>query len=321
MLRSLAREQLQIARLLRPAALGLIAVSLALLIAQMPVRAIAEGIERLSDRLGPWSAAVYVAAVVLFSLLCIPSWPMPFLAGALFGPWKGAALASFSTVAACAVSWGVARGLRRTVFRDALEASVRLRALERAIQKSSWRVVAAVRVSHFLPFGMQNYAFGLLDIRLSTVILTTWLVTLPGTILQAYLGHLGLHGMDSPMKSLAEEWQVWGIRLAGMGLIVSAMIYLGHFARSVYRETLHEELDTAFRREQAVHPERGWGTALLTALALALSITAGVATMHRDWVRQRIEQWIEERTAVALPVGARNSACPTCLTDGTPSTS
>ena len=56
----------------------------------------------------------------------------------------------------------------------------RIRAIYNALGDGGWKVVAAVRLSHGLPFGLQNFLFGLSSIPFWTYLITTWLVTLPG---------------------------------------------------------------------------------------------------------------------------------------------
>ncbi|MEX0703258.1 MAG: TVP38/TMEM64 family protein [Planctomycetales bacterium] len=258
----------------------------------LPIRQLAAGLQEWARTTGPWGAAIYVATFVLVTVCCLPTWPMPFVAGAAFGPWRGALLASGSCVLAAAICFAIARGVGRTSLRSSLEASPRMRALEHTVQRADWKIVAAVRVSHFLPFGMQNYAFGLTRIRFSTFVITTWAVTLPGIFLQAYLGHLGFASVEAWQERSAADWQTWGLRFAGLAAIAAAVIYIGHLGRSVYRTAVRAELEKELEAEEraaGTSPKRRWIAILLAALAILLVATATAAALSQEALREYFE--------------------------------
>jgi uncharacterized membrane protein YdjX (TVP38/TMEM64 family) len=218
---------------------------------------------------------------------------MPFLAGGLFGPVWGTFAASGSCVLSAAITFWIAGLLGRTRWRRVLERSPRMRALESTIQSADWKIVAAVRLSHFLPFGMQNYAFGLTSIRFRTFVLTTWLVTLPGTALQVYLGHLGFTSLDAWRESSLADWQTWAMRLGGLAVIAAAAGYVGRLAHSIYRQSVRKQLEREVESEQnADAAQDGWPVGTLALIALSVvSVALAVGTYaQQDDIRAYFER-------------------------------
>jgi uncharacterized membrane protein YdjX (TVP38/TMEM64 family) len=249
---------------------GLIVLALLALAWFLPLREWTFDLRHRAVGGGAWGALGFIGTFVLVSLACLPTWPLPIAAGALFGTVRGGLLASAACVTAAAAGFLAARGLGRTSMRRWLESSPRLRALEHTVAEAGWKVVAAVRVSHFLPFGMQNYAFGLTRIRLRTFLAMTWGVTFPGIMFQAYLGHVGFTSVEAWHERSAADWQTWGLRIGAGLLLAGAVIYIGRLGRTVYRTAIRRELEReleAERGSQGRSTRRPW-------LSVALGIAA-----------------------------------------------
>lgn len=259
----------------------------------IPIRELGKLLQVWADRLGLWGYVVYAVAFLLMTIFSIPVWVMPFVAGAAFGTVAGTWIGSLSCTLSAAVGFLIARTLRNTWLQKRLEASPRMRALERVVKTNNWKIVVAVRLSHFLTFGMQNYAFGLTKIGFWTFTLTTWVVTLPGITLQVYLGDLGFSSLESwQEKSLGE--QGWILRIAGLIAMVVAVTYLGYLGRSVYREAVAAPLDEALMSELARDrdvPRCPWASLLLCAFALMLLVTATLCVAERESLRESLEAW------------------------------
>jgi hypothetical protein len=173
-----------------------------------------------------------------------------------------------------------------------------MRALERIVEASNWRIVAAVRLSHFLTFGMQNYAFGFTKINMGTFLFATWAVTMPGTLLQVYLGDLGFTGVDSA-QVVSADWQQWALKIAGLAVIAAAVAYLGYQGRLIYREAVAERLDQALQSETSKQSDDRvpWGTVVLVVVALSMTATAIWSAVERESLRRAIEDQVASQAA------------------------
>jgi uncharacterized membrane protein YdjX (TVP38/TMEM64 family) len=293
----------------RRAAGLVIVISLAAIIWAMPTKPLAEGLRHWSEGLGTGGVVFYLGAFVVFTIFSIPVWPLPFLAGALYGTLGGIAIASTSIAAAGTVTFWISRFLRRTWLRDYLEASPRMRALEKVVERSDWKAVAAIRFSHILTFGMQNYAFGLTQIGYRTFVVTTILATFPGTLLQVYLGHLGFSSVSAWRSEAAPEWQSWILRIGGLVVMAAAVLYIGHLWRTVYRNAVEQQLQKELEAQTATESDEGrWWTLVLLVLAMGFAGAAVWAVVQRDVLRGYVEQRLAASAAeISTHPGAKTT--------------
>ena len=115
-------------------------------------------------------------------------------------------------------------GLSAHFFHCCVEKNKWLKAVNRALPKEGWKVVALARLSPLVPFGFQNYLFGLTKVHLHDYLLATSLAILPGTVVYAFIGATGrsLIGGASTL-----EWS-----LLGLGLVATVLlsVLIGHIA-------------------------------------------------------------------------------------------
>ena len=100
----------------------------------------------------------------------------------------------------------------------------------------------AVRVSHAMPFGLQNVIFGTTPIRFGPYLLATWFIMLPGAVIYAYTGDLGTRIIEGASKE-EETLGPQGWLLRGLGLLIAAMavLYVGHVTRRALREEANSD--------------------------------------------------------------------------------
>lgn len=242
--------------------------------------------------MGPWAPAVFIMLFVVLTTLLLPGWPLNVASGAIFGAFWGGVLTSLGSTAAAAVSFLIARYLARKKVADMIEHFPKLCLVYHSLGKDQgWKVVAAVRLSHSLPFGLQNFLLGVSPVRFLPYLLTTWLVTLPGIFIIAYLGYLGGMALDSEdPQETASTW-TWVARGVGVLIAASAVYYLG---RTVYR---------AVKSSQAEIQESGacrgdkketkdsvpWITVAALVGSLLLLGLAVVCYLQRDRIRELVE--------------------------------
>ena len=133
------------------------------------------------------SALAYAALYVAFAALSLPgAWTMSVAGGALFGPWIGVPLVSFSSTLGATV----AMLLARTVFRDAVEARFPdfVARVNRGVARDGARYLFAARLTPLVPFFAVNLGVGLTRMRVSTFVLVTLVGALPIVILYVVAG-------------------------------------------------------------------------------------------------------------------------------------
>jgi uncharacterized membrane protein YdjX (TVP38/TMEM64 family) len=172
---------------------------------------------------------VYVAAALLF----VPGIVLTLGAGFVFGLFWGVVIVSASSTAAAALAFLIARHVARGRVERLAKKNEKFEAIERAIEKSGWKVVALLRLSPLVPFSVSNYLYGLTPVAFAPYVLASWIAMLPATILFVYLGAAG--------KSLGEgrarsPWE-WALLGAGLAATIAVTVILGRAARKELRKT------------------------------------------------------------------------------------
>jgi len=85
--------------------------------------------------------------------------------------------------------------------------------------------VALARLSPLLPFGAQNYFFGVTKVRRRHYLLATAIAILPGTVVYAFLGASGRALMDGgdPLR--------WTMLAIGIIASIALTVFLGRLAK------------------------------------------------------------------------------------------
>jgi uncharacterized membrane protein YdjX (TVP38/TMEM64 family) len=233
----------------------------------------------------------YVALTV--SLL--PGTPISLAAGAVFGAAGGTALISASTATSAAVSFLIAHHLAHDRVARKVGQYPKLRALYQALgRKESWKIVAAIRLSHAMPFGLQNLLLGVTPIRFWPYLLATWVSTLPGIFLFVYLGDLGARALEAGEGGPTATPSGWLVRGLGLLAAVTAVLYVGHVGRKAIKDEIDIDLKGTGPLKQplrADQPAPAWATLTLLLASISL-LAASVWTYHvRDSIRQHVESW------------------------------
>lgn len=178
------------------------------------LKALDERIEGMGFFGGVLYAAVYVAA----SLVFVPGSILSLVAGYVFGIAGGMAVVWAGTTAAAAAGFLVARHLARRPVERLARLHPRFGAVDAAVGKNGWKVVALLRLAAIVPFSLSNYLFGLSSVDFVPYIVTTAVAMLPGTFFYVYLGATG--------RSLGEKGDLgpWEWALLGIGLVATAVM-------------------------------------------------------------------------------------------------
>jgi uncharacterized membrane protein YdjX (TVP38/TMEM64 family) len=184
-----------------------------------------------------WAAAsgwtgilAFIGIDVLFCLLFLPGNLVAMGAGAVFGVGPGFWLVS----AANLIGASLAFQLGRTTARDWVEKKVggdsRFQAVETAVEREGWKIVALSRFAPILPFSVLNYAFGLTRVSLKDYVLATAVSMLPSNFLHVYLGSL----VAGAVKG--QPWPGWTAPI----LVSVATVLAFYFINKVMRRALAE---------------------------------------------------------------------------------
>ncbi len=178
---------------------------------------------------GPAGFVLYGLAYVVLTVLFVPAWPLTVGAGAAYGVVAGTALVSISSVTGAALAFLLARSLLRRQVERWVAGNLRFAAIDQAVGRQGWRIVALTRLSPVFPFNLLNYAYGLTAIGFGPYVLASWLAMLPGTLLYVYLGAAGADVAEAATGQV--NWLATGLRWVGFAATVIVTGILTRIAR------------------------------------------------------------------------------------------
>lgn len=280
--------------LLKTLAMIVTMIAFVILLRSLPMEGTLEWLQQKVDELGAWAPVVFILLFIGLTAVLLPGWPLNVASGALFGPLWGGVLTSIGSTSAAAVSFLIGRYLAHGWVARKVHRYPRLNAVYHALgREESWKIVAAVRLSHSMPFGMQNFLLGVSPVRFLPYLLTTWLITLPGIFFFAYLGYLaGTALAPEHVQEPISGWQ-WLLRGAGLLIAGGAVFYLGRIAYRAIKQHSAIDLDDNAASNKPDAEARGsrppsawpWGTAAVTGAALLFLLGALWCYWERDRLR------------------------------------
>lgn len=175
--------------------------------------------------LGFWGPAVFVLGYAAATVAFLPGSLLTLAAGATFGLAEGTLWATLGALLGSSASFLIARyGARGWVERK-LEGRAKLRAIDRAVGREGWKVVALLRLSPAIPYNVLNYLLGLTRVRFGHYLAAS-LAMLPGTILYVYYGKVAgdvVSAAGGAGGKTAWDWALLGVGLAAT-LAVTVLI-------------------------------------------------------------------------------------------------
>jgi uncharacterized membrane protein YdjX (TVP38/TMEM64 family) len=160
---------------------------------------------------GAAAPLVYGGLHVLGAVLLMPVMLLTVGAGYVLGPVWGIVVASLASTTAAAASFAIGRAALRSGLARRIERSPKLAAIHAAIGREGWRLIALLRLSPLIPFGLGNYFYGVTPVRFRDYVLATWAAMFPGTCLHVLLGAAGRSAFDGHRSPLELAYMAVGL--------------------------------------------------------------------------------------------------------------
>jgi undecaprenyl-diphosphatase len=199
---------------LRPkwVAIALLALAAVFIAVLLPVENWSARLQQaMAEMDGAAALLFFVTVAVLATLLLIPAWIFPLIAGAVFGFSWGLVAAFAATLAAALAAFLVARYLIRAHVERAARRHRAFNAVEAAVAKEPRKVVALLRMSPVLPSGLKSYFLGLTKVRLADYTLASAAGVLPGVALKVYVGAAGRGALA---EGSVLDWTIFALGVA-----------------------------------------------------------------------------------------------------------
>lgn len=164
--------------------------------------------------------AAFALLYVLVTVLGLPALPLTLGAGVVYGPLGGTLLVSPASVLGASLAFLLGRTLLRGWVRTRTEGNAKFQALDQAIGREGWRLVALLRLSPVFPFSLLNYGLGATGIGFGSYVLASWLAMLPGTFLYVSAGAAAGAAAGLSAKPGVPAWMLY------LGLAATVLVTL-----------------------------------------------------------------------------------------------
>ncbi|GJQ27687.1 MAG: membrane protein [Phycisphaerae bacterium] len=264
---------------------------LLILVRVLPVDRAVQALQGGVDRLGAFSPLIFAGAYVLAGLLFVPGSALTIASGALFGLLWGTAIVSIASTINAALAFLIARYFARTTIERAAQRNRRFAAIDHAIGKGGWRIVALLRLSPAVPYSLGNYLYGLTSIRFWPYVLASWICMLPGTFMYVYVGHIGAQGLQAAgggKDAVGVGKTV--LLIAGLAATIVVTVYVTRLARRALAEqgALEPVRGADSNTQMTAQPmtmSRGMRPFILPLAAIAMLAITIAACTQQDAIR------------------------------------
>lgn len=166
--------------------------------------------------LGFWGPLAFILGYALATVGFVPGSLLTLAAGAIFGLAQGTLYTFLGATLGAAAAFLIARYGARGAIERRIAGNARFAAIDRAVGREGFKIVALLRLSPVFPFNLLNYSLGLTKVRFLDYLLAS-IAMLPGTLLYVYYGKAAgsLAAVAGGVKAErgAEYWLTLGIGL------------------------------------------------------------------------------------------------------------
>lgn len=148
------------------------------------------GLSQFLNAIRSYGVLVPIIYVLIYWAVClffIPGTPITLVGGLLFGPIWGSIIISFASTTGATLAFLAGRTIGRDWVKNKFGDSNMFRKLDKGVRDNGWRMLMITRLVPLFPFNVQNYLYGLTDIKVGTYMLVSWLCMMPATIAYASL--------------------------------------------------------------------------------------------------------------------------------------
>jgi uncharacterized membrane protein YdjX (TVP38/TMEM64 family) len=195
--------------------------------------------------LGFWGPVVFILGYAAATVAFAPGAVLTLAAGALFGLFYGTVYTLAGATLGASLAFLVSRYVARRAVERRITANPRFQAIDRAVGREGFKIVALLRLSPVFPFNLLNYALGLTRVRFLDYFAAS-AAMLPGTLLYVYYGKAAgslasaFAGGGAPAAGGQSKAASWALLAVGLLATVAVTTYVTRLAGKALRQELAE---------------------------------------------------------------------------------
>jgi uncharacterized membrane protein YdjX (TVP38/TMEM64 family) len=186
--------------------------------------------------LGAVAPVVFVAIYIVACVMFVPGSILTIGAGVIFGVVWGSIYVSIASTTGATAAFLVGRYLARDWVARKLEGNSKFKAIDDAVGREGWKIVALTRLSPIFPFNLLNYAFGLTKVGLRDYVIASWAGMIPATVMFVYIGSLSGDLARAASGAPVQTPLKWALDAIGLAATIAVAVYATRIATQALRE-------------------------------------------------------------------------------------
>lgn len=223
-------------RFVEYAAIGLGLLALVVSVRLLPLKDWLEVFNAWVADLGVFGMLVFALVYAVAAVLMVPGSLLTLAGGATFGLLPGFATILVGATLGALLAFLVSRHLARRRVEAWVKTNPKFNAIDRAVAREGWKIVALTRLSPVFPFNFQNYAYGLTSVSFWQYAVASALGMIPGTFLYVYLGTLGRSSLEAASGAESAETLKLVLQVVGLAATLAVTILITRTARRALKQ-------------------------------------------------------------------------------------
>lgn len=145
---------------------------------------------------------IYIVFYIVATLFFLPGLPITVLSGIAFGPVWGVVYVWIGATIGVSLAFLVGRYAARGLVESWISRNALFQKIDTRVEQEGWRILMFTRLTPIFPFNLQNYAYGLTNIKFPTYVLVSSIFMLPGSIAYVQIGGALVSGEGDLRKTL-----------------------------------------------------------------------------------------------------------------------
>jgi len=139
---------------------------------------------------GIMAPCVFIIMFAIATVLFVPGLPITVLSGILFGAFWGTVYVIIGSTIGVSLAFLIGRYIGRDFVKEMAVKNERMSKLDYYIKEQGNTILIISRLVPLFPFNLQNYAYGITDIKFSTYFWYSLIFMVPGTFIYTCFGTL-----------------------------------------------------------------------------------------------------------------------------------
>ncbi|MDF2881880.1 MAG: associated Golgi protein-like protein [Clostridiaceae bacterium] len=144
---------------------------------------------------GIMAPCVFILMFALATVLFVPGLPITVLSGILFGAFWGTVYVVIGSTIGVSLAFFIGRYIGREFVKKMAGKNERMSRLDNYIKEQGNTILIISRLVPLFPFNLQNYVYGITDIKFGTYFWYSLIFMVPGTFIYTCFGALAYSSM------------------------------------------------------------------------------------------------------------------------------